>query len=220
MASFVGFILFSLLFVGTRCHPTESKFEDNSTSVHPVTTEMVQNSTVNSTTIESTSVENGAIINLADNETSTTANASITTTFNVTDDYSYDEHVEVDADGCKQRLRNELEKECFDKFQDSVTDSIHLEDESQKEKDVCCAVEQYEKCCMNGFVRANCEKDKDAIKENLKAARIFLAALTSISCSSHRGKCSFSSAAQLPMSPILIAASSLCVAVLLRRPSI
>ncbi|GIY99238.1 uncharacterized protein CEXT_233671 [Caerostris extrusa] len=196
MVSFVGLILFFLLFVGTRCHPTESKLEVNATSVHPVSTETEMRIT----------------------ETSTIANVSITTAFNVTDDGS-DEHVEVDADGCKQKLRDELEKECFDKFQDTVTDSVHLEDESQKEKDVCCAVEQYEKCCMNGFVRANCLKDQDDIKENLKAARIFLAALTSISCSSHRGKCSFSSAAQLPVSPILLAASSLCVAAVLRRPS-
>ncbi|KAG8193181.1 hypothetical protein JTE90_005532 [Oedothorax gibbosus] len=112
------------------------------------------------------------------------------------EDYHTSEVPEVDDSGCQLRIRNELEKKCFIKFEDSVSRSLHIEAEAEQEKEVCCALEEYEKCCYRGYKATNCNTDKESLKETLKAARIFLGAITKNSCSAHRGRCSLSSAAR------------------------
>ncbi|GFW52922.1 hypothetical protein TNCV_2395011 [Trichonephila clavipes] len=106
-------------------------------------------------------------------------------------------------------LRNRTEEKCYHELQDNIESFLDTEDEGEMEKGMCCAVEEYEKCCIEGFKSANCEADQKAIKSTVKATSVFIAALHSVSCAGHRGKCSFNSSVQSSVPSYFLLASGL-----------
>lgn len=57
------------------------------------------------------------------------------------------------------------------------------------------ALEDFEKCSLRAYDQANCVTDKNAIRENLKAARLFLTVIANITCNEFRGQCAYYSSA-------------------------
>lgn len=57
------------------------------------------------------------------------------------------------------------------------------------------ALEDFEKCSLRAYDQANCVTDKAAIRENLKAARLFLTVIANITCNEFRGQCAYYSSA-------------------------
>ena len=53
------------------------------------------------------------------------------------------------------------------------------------------ALEDFEKCSLRAYDQANCVTDKAAIRENLKAARLFLSVIANITCNEFRGQCAY-----------------------------
>lgn len=53
------------------------------------------------------------------------------------------------------------------------------------------SLEDFEKCSLRAYDQANCVTDKAAIRENLKAARLFLTVIANITCSQFRGQCAY-----------------------------
>ncbi|GFY74132.1 hypothetical protein TNIN_483061 [Trichonephila inaurata madagascariensis] len=127
------------------------------------------------------------------NASNTTGNTDASVSWNFS---STTEGNVIDANGCMVTLRNRTEEKCYHELQDNIESFLNTEDEEEMEKGMCCAVEEYEKCCIEGFKSANCEADQKAIKSTVKAASVFIAALHSVSCAGHRGKCSFNSSVQ------------------------
>ncbi|GBM46421.1 hypothetical protein AVEN_256394-1 [Araneus ventricosus] len=129
------------------------------------------------------------------------------TTLTESPDYEDDNSTEsrFDENGCDRHLRDKHEDECFANFQNSLVETVQIEDEAEKGKHICCASEGYERCCVIGYEEANCVADRKAIKENLKAASMFMSTLSDVSCSKHRGKCGFNLAAtRSPLSSFLL----------------
>ncbi|KAF8793659.1 uncharacterized protein LOC129961701 [Argiope bruennichi] len=134
----------------------------------------------------------------------------------IMEDDHYHTESRFDSKGCDTHLRNKHEEDCYENFEDAIEESAEIEDEAERGKRICCASEGYERCCVIGYMEANCEADRNAIKENLKAARIFMATLSNTSCSLHRGKCDFDSAASQPsLSSFLLVTLGLLLAVLI-----
>ncbi|GFU33629.1 uncharacterized protein NPIL_226241 [Nephila pilipes] len=125
------------------------------------------------------------------------------------------EGIVIDASGCIITLRNETEEGCFLSLESNVESTFDIFDETEKEEVICCAVEEYEKCCIEGFKAANCETDQKAIRNTVKATSVFMAALNSVICAGYRGKCSFSSFTPSTVPSYYLVASGLLATVIL-----
>jgi len=101
------------------------------------------------------------------------------------------EFLGVDANGCDRKQRKHFEDRCDEQYEKVNDQAQEIEDEREKTEAVCCALEDFEKCSLRAYDQANCVTDKAAIRENLKAARLFLTVIANITCSEFRGQCAY-----------------------------
>ncbi|XP_015928767.1 uncharacterized protein [Parasteatoda tepidariorum] len=213
MEGYILYVLVALLFAGTL----SSDVHDDNTGLFRIPKEAFNLSTspttsvtVNETVTTVLSLNETTPGNSSESETTTRSmqelkvNPTTQTTEHTTEteieETTLDQLV-TDSTGCLVNLKNKIEDGCHDRFEQTV---ISLHDE-ENNGGVCCALEDYEKCALNGYKRSNCQIDQKELKKLLGTARIFAAAMSEVNCAEYKAQCNSGATVIHPFSLILTA---------------
>lgn len=90
---------------------------------------------------------------------------------------------------CLSKLRDSLQETCEDAYNERYDRAMDL-DPSERPRKICCALEHMEQCSVAAYYKSGCIGEIPTLKESMKAARLFTAVVTNVTCTEFRGRCS------------------------------